>query len=294
MDLKEAVDILGMLLEGKDRKPQAAELRRVGSMILDLAREMDTVPGGKPLSLDELERALGYLENHIGELGGDALREAMDLRKNLVDISEGREKKSRHGHGVINQPQLNIKYKDTETKDRVIEPVMEADEEEAYEAKREPVPSRQNLISGNSLTFREGRTLGRMLRDKRLSLGLKQKEVAERIGVSPSYLSLLENERCPRISRRLKERVEAFLEREGDTEGVVEVPANASTGTSNLNKKGVTYTRTCKGGKMEVEGIDNSHRREDALKKLLQASLRLGREELLLLYEIARRLGEEN
>lgn len=55
-------------------------------------------------------------------------------------------------------------------------------------------------------------TMGRKLKVARVTLGLKQKELAKKVGVSAHYMAALENDRAANPSRELMQRLADILQ----------------------------------------------------------------------------------
>lgn len=244
MEVKEAVDVLGLVLGTVGREPSPEEIRKAGSAILDLVepgfeREMESSKVKYELEV-EIKRALGYLKRNKNRLEGEALIAALDLEKEL---------RARLGE---RPPRF---------------------EGNAIEIKHEV---KVDLLGGDE-------DIHLQLKRKRLNLGLRQKDLAEELGISCAYLSLIERGKVTRTSRKVRERISAFLE-----EGLGPGKEGSAAGTGAMGTAGgkekpppqlKPEEQGKKGGEMENKW--------EALKRLLEAALILEGRELEILAAVA-------
>lgn len=206
MEIKESVDILEMLLGARGRDVTAEELSRCGSLLLDRAREVLDADGNIDEEVREelkreLSRALECLERSGGKLRGRAKKVADEIRVEVEGIFRCMLAKESATPGGS-----------AEARD-----VLETDVGgEAQERASEGDMGVGDKSLGVSLELRPESTpavsLGERLREKRLKLKLRQRELAKRLGISVAYLSLLENGKCSRPSAEVTERILSFLE----------------------------------------------------------------------------------
>ncbi|MBC7253999.1 MAG: helix-turn-helix domain-containing protein [Actinobacteria bacterium] len=251
MEIKEAVDVLGLVLSTQGREPGPEEIRRAGSLILDFIDpgvKKDLEGSKNKYEVEqEIIRALGYLDSSKDRLEGEALEAALELERELLERLGG-------SIPVIKEIAIENKHK--------VKIEQEGD----------------------------GEDIRLCLRRKRMNLGLRQKDLAEELGISCAYLSLIERGKIKRTSRRVQERISAFLE-----EGMEPGMGGSSRGkvyTEAEGRKGKQPSRKESEILMHTElGVEN---KPEALKKLLEAALKLEGREIGILAAIAETWANKN
>lgn len=283
MELKEAVDILSLLLGAEDRDPRPEEIRKAGNMVLELGKrlvegsetEVDLLMDGKA----ELCRALGYLEESLNRLQGETLDAALELKVGLQNEIEKKE------GGIIdkNEDKLNLENKTASA-------LMGADTADAYiskEVKKSPSSTSRDH-SRSSAGFSElSKDIGKLLKQKRLTAGLRQKDVAEILGISAAYMSLLETGKLSRPSKRVMERIEAFME--GEVDGAIGKTLRKATLLRKNQAK--DYINSPEDSLPYAKSPWEEEKWKEALRKLLEVALNLNAHELELLIRIAEKFS---
>ncbi|MEM3402508.1 MAG: helix-turn-helix domain-containing protein [Candidatus Hadarchaeales archaeon] len=286
MELKEAVDVLGLVLSTEGRDPRPGEIRKAGSAILELVER--GVANGKESSFDgcevevEIKRALRYLEKEKHRLEGDSLAAASDLKRRLerkLEVCSGEVK----GQG-----------------DKKYECEVKVDNKAMKEDPDIPAGAEREVDGGHFKADQRLDTIGnlmggygfdpQLIRKKRMSLGLKQKDLAKLLGISCSYMSLIENGKVKEPSRKVKERVRAFLE---DRASLLSdaLFADYASRTDEGEQCAIASARETRNTANNVEGEGG---KTVALRRLLEVSLGLEARELELLTRIAEALSRKN
>jgi|GEM_PF-3978241 len=255
MEIKEAVDVLGLVLGTEEREPSPEEIRRAGSMILDLIEQgkKNEVEGSKHIYKVDLEinRALSYLDWCKNRLKGKAFEAALELEKALL---------ARWGESrpVLEESPLDNKHK------------VKIEQKGEQDRKEEDF----HLY----------------IRRKRLNLGLRQKDLAEELGISCAYLSLIERGKVTRTSRKVRERILAFLEG-GMGPGTEDSPAGTgATGTAGEKEKPSPQRKPDEHERL----VENMADKPEALRRLLEAALGLEGRELEILAAVAESWARKN
>ena len=276
MELKETVDILEMLVRQEGREATPEELRRVGEMLISLVdstlqKNEDLDPGARKELEDELRRALACLEEHPwnppGESGIAAGEIVERIREFLGELAPGDEAPASPG---ISPWTGKEREATDQEEDGTIGSAVGTRTGVTGDEERLP------LIPGDAVE------LGRRVREKRLKLKLRQKDLAGWLGISTAYLSLLENGRCSLPSPAIREKILSFLE---GRDSPVQVPKGGGEGVP----RGP-------GGAANREGSECSRRgrsRAQLVRRLLRTALVLGEEDLEVLARTAEALWEE-
>lgn len=286
MEIKEAVDVLSLILSVQGREPSPEEIRRAGFGILSLA-DGGKVGDHKPL-IDkhevevEFKRALNFLELSKNKLKGEALAAVMDLegslrRKLEAFVGEAEEEKNEHEYEV--KVDERIFKGDAGTVSKTGKGAGGGD----HDAEGAPDATRHVAVEEDDLPQR--------IRKKRLSLGLRQKDLAEMLGISSAYLSLIENGKINEPSEKVLQRITTFLEGQTD---LIPGTLSESTPSSRVEEGGeVSYSSEVKpkGPAVDVEGGGD---KPVALRRLLEAALSLEARELELLVAVAEALSKIN
>lgn len=269
--MKEAVDILEMLLGARGRDVTAEELSRAGSLLLDRAREALDAGGIVDEELRdelrrELRRARDCLERSGGKLKGRAKKVADEIRCEVEGIFQGMpEKGSAMPGGSAKTRDVLETDVGKEAQERISEGDMGVGDK-SLRVSLELGPESTPAVS-----------LGERLREKRLKLKLRQKDLAKRLGISVAYLSLLENGRCSQPSAAVMERILDFLE--GNE---MPVPVGADNGEN---------TGTGSGQASRHEGAKRrpgqGSRRATLMRRLLRSALQMGDDDLEVLVRTA-------
>ncbi len=211
MEFKESVDVLELLLSGEGRRVSAGEILRAGEYVV---REVEKALKTGSVSLavaegitEEIHRALSLLQEAGRTARGKERAAINSLTSRIEKVWELLEGTARGEDGLTS----------LEKEGRSPEPLNEPSCDGAS-AGRSDVKTAGEEVSERGASTSPDEVdvvkLGKRLREKRLKLRLRQQDLARRLRISSSYLSLLENGKCPLPSTAVTERILAFLEQE--------------------------------------------------------------------------------
>ncbi len=200
--------------EGNEDKDMTRELQMLASELKEAVDvlELASACNGSHAQRDHGEKALRSVEEILREINSAARAKTMGGRPGDRGWMRGKQAEgsgSTYGAWERAETTLSLLWAQCERAEKAINAVGWGEEAEPFRRR-----------AAELHRFLEAMALARDLREARTALGLTQSAAAERMDISPAYLSRLEHAACNPPSARTRRRVDAFLalaaERAGD------------------------------------------------------------------------------